>query len=122
MNIFKNLSLLAFFVSVGVSADALAVKSIFQYPRRIYCVNNNLLNSYQVLKETQGYIHSGVWGNEGKEALEVNETCASLIGQCQSKFGSEFVYVQSGYQLSPYWDTVKDSAGVICQHRWSDKH
>ena len=104
------------------SVSASAAQSLFQWDRKIYCVNNDFIPHYHVLKEVAGYIHTGFFRHSGYEAIAVDETCASLVQQCQAQFGAEFGYVQSGQSFVNNWDTVKDVDGIICQHRFADPH
>ncbi len=97
-----------------------AAQSFLQYTRNIYCLDNTSWPTYKTLKSVTGYLHYGVLYHN-KEAIAVDQTCESLISECQSMFGKEFVYIQSGSRFALEWDTVK-AAGVICQHRYEDDH
>lgn len=103
-----------------ISSLGYSAQSLLQYTRNIYCVDNKPWRTYHFLKSVTGYIHYGVVFHN-KEAIAVDETCESLISQCQTTFGQEFVYVQSGSRFAPEWDTVKGK-DVICQHRYEDDH
>lgn len=117
-------SLLFAVIAMGIInvESANAARSIFEWTHNVYCVNQDFLPKYEVLKQTTGYLHSGMFRNVDLWAMSANEKCQSLIEQCQSRFGADYVYVQSGGSYNPYWDTVKDVDGVICQHRYADRH
>lgn len=105
-------------------------ESLFYYARTIYCVkeSNSFLrdffvapSTYKSLKEVYTKLHYNNYYNSEIAAEVRVETCDDLIRQCQTEFGEDFQYVQSGEPGVPWWDTVQAS-GEICPHLYVTEH